>query len=136
MRLYLGEKMVGLPFFNAPWFDATADTLRKMPGVTDVFNPADHDREQGFEPMNCPHGTAEEASEHGFDRHAALKADWSWIADNSDGLVIGPLWKTSTGTISEIACHQALGLPVWESEAFLSGSRRELEPLLLVRRQK
>lgn len=130
MRLYLANKMVGKPWFNAPWFDQTADTLRHMHGVTHVFNPAEHDRTQGFEPMACPSGSEEEARAAGFDRRAALGADWAWIAEFSDGLVIGPDWRQSTGTISEIACHQALGLPVWESEVFLSGRRTKLPPIL------
>jgi hypothetical protein len=49
----------------------------------------------------------------------ALQSDWEWIAKYSNGLVIGPNWATSRGTISEIACHQALGLPVWETHIFL-----------------
>jgi hypothetical protein len=110
--------MQGKPYFNAPWFDLTTFNLRNVPGVANVFNPADEDRKMGFEPMMCPNGTAEEAIEFGFNRRRTLKADWSWIADNSDGLIIGPDWETSTGTISEIACHQALGLPVWESRIF------------------
>lgn len=112
-NLYLGNKMSGLPFFNAPWFDSTAARLRT---VTDgqVFNPAEWDRLRGFDPMKCPGGTIEEAAEAGFNLREALQSDWEWIARYSNGLVIGPDWSTSKGTISEIACHQALGLPVWE----------------------
>ena len=119
-RLYLGNKMVGKPYFNAPWFDLTALEIRRfIPEVTEVFNPADEDRKMGFDPMKCPNGTPSEAAEFGFDRRKTLKADWSWIAENSDGLVIGPDWETSTGTLSEIACHQALFLPVWEWRVFI-----------------
>ena len=53
-NLYLGNKMVGKPYFNAPWFDLTAAALRKYTGIHDVFNPADEDRRMGFEPMKCP----------------------------------------------------------------------------------
>lgn len=111
--LYLANKMAGVPYFNAPWFDETTAWLESVPCVSSVFNPAQHDREQGFEPMSCPNGTPEEALAAGFVLRKALRADWEWISRNSDGLVIGPDWRTSRGTISEIACHQALGLPVW-----------------------
>ncbi len=122
--LYLGNKMSGVPFFNAPWFDAAERTLRKLPGVRDVFNPAQHDRDMGFDPMNCPNGSKEEAVAAGFAIRKALGADWAWIAENSNGMIAGPSWARSPGTISEIACHQALGLPVWEWGHFLAAWSR------------
>src|ERR1700756_5942574 len=112
-NLYLGNKMTGIPFFNAPWFDSTAYDLRQLPGVTSVFNPADEDRRRGFEPMSVPSGDINEAKAAGFVAREALGADWAWIAEHSNGLIIGPQWASSKGTVSEIACHQALGLPVW-----------------------
>lgn len=117
-NLYLGNKMSRVPFFNAPWFDETAAWLRRVPGVASVFNPADEDRLNGFEPMNCPNGTMEEAIPAGFVASKALGADWAFIANYSDGLVIGPDALDSPGTISEIACHQALSKPVWEFKNF------------------
>lgn len=117
-HLYLGNKMAGKPYFNAPWFDLAAYEMRQIPGVQNVFNPADEDRKYGFEPMKCPDGSEEEARTMGFDRRRSLETDWKWIAQSSSGLVIGPDWPESPGTISEIACHQALGLPVWESSNF------------------
>ena len=130
-NLYLGNKMVGIPYFNAPWFDKTAIHIRSLPGVASVFNPADEDRRSGFDPMLCPNGSEEEATLLGFDRRRALGADWLWISTYSNGLVIGPDWERSTGTMSEIACHQALGLPVWEvSEFFDKIERRKDKDLL------
>lgn len=117
-HLYLGNKMTGRPFFNAPWFDASAAVLLSFPTVATVFNPAEHDRRMGFEPMHCPNGTPEESREAGFEPRKALGDDWMWIADFSDGLIVGPEWHDSPGTISEIACHQALKLPVWEYSVF------------------
>lgn len=132
-NLYLGNKMVGIPYFNAPWFDSEAEALRKYSGIRDVFNPAEADRRMGFEPMKCPNGTAEEAQAHGFERRRALGADWGWIAAFSDGMLAGPDWESSTGTISEIAAHQALGLPVWESEQFLCHMKADTVDYLLTR---
>lgn len=117
-NLYLGNKMVGIRQFNFPWFDETAEFLRRVPGVVSVFNPAERDRDTGFYPAPDSMGTFEEMAEDNFSRRVALGVDWAWIADFSDGMVIGPDWLKSTGTISEIACHQALGLPVWEFKNF------------------
>lgn len=114
MKLYLGNKMSGVPFFNAPWFDMAASYLATLKGVTDVFNPAQHDRDRGFDPSVCPSGSMEEASAAGFVLRDALGDDYAWITRNSDGLIVGPQWRESPGTISEIAVHQALRLPVWE----------------------
>jgi hypothetical protein len=120
VKLYLGNKMSGIPYFNAPWFDTAAAFLMTLPHVDEVFNPAQHDRDMGFDPMQCPNGSPEEAKAAGFEVHKALKADWSWIADHSDGLIVGPDWYNSPGTMSEVACHQALRLPVVEYMAYMS----------------
>jgi hypothetical protein len=130
-NLYLGNKMTGIPYFNVPWFNETAALLRIVRGVDQVFNPAEWDVLRGFDPMACPNGTTEEATAAGFNLRAALGADWKWIADNSNGLIVGPDWHTSKGTISEIACHQALGLPVWEWAIF----RKIFEPQTVIRPQ-
>jgi hypothetical protein len=118
-NLYLGNKMSGVPYFNAPWFDQMAWLLGTIPGVVSVFNPAEHDREMGFEPLGCPNGSLEEARKAGFVARDALTFDWNWIGTRSNGLIVGPDWKSSPGTISEVACHQALRLPVWELKMFL-----------------
>jgi hypothetical protein len=116
--LYLGNKMTGVPFFNAPWFDKTAKRLREVPGVDNVFNPAQHDRELGLDPMLCPSGDAEEARSFNVPAGKCLYDDLTWIYEFSKGMVVGPDWRTSSGTITEIAFHQALRLPVWEAHMF------------------
>lgn len=118
MRLYLANKMVGVAEFNFPWFDASAALLREIPLVTEVFNPAEEDRKLGFDATGLL-GTEEEAIAQGFDRRRTLGMDWHWIAARSDGCVVGPQWHHSSGARSEVACHQALGLPVWSLEDFL-----------------
>ncbi len=120
LNVYLANKMSGIPYFNAPWFDEAEGRLLALGSVGQVFNPAQHDRDAGFDPMKCPGGSQEEALAAGFNLRKALGADWAWIAANSDCLVVGPQWEDSPGTISEIACHQALRLPVWEFEVFLA----------------
>ena len=119
MRIYLANKMCGIPFFNAPWFDMAAEQLRHLPGVEAVFNPADHDREHGFEPMRCVSGTFEEAARYGFELSNALVADWTWIGTQADCVVLGPDWTDSKGAISEAACIQGLRKPAYEYAPFM-----------------
>lgn len=135
-KLYLSNKMTGIPYFNAPWFDATASILRVTPGVMEVFNPADEDRKVGFDPMTCPNGELGEAIANGFNARRALGADWSWIAANADALVVGPDWPISVGAISEIACAQALHLPVWESDVFFEYVKLGRPDLLALRQHQ
>jgi Domain of unknown function (DUF4406) len=123
MYVYIGNKMTGIPYFNFPWFDQAEATLLALPGVTSVFNPAAHDRAMGFVPMHCPNGSVEESEAAGFDLRSALGTDWCWIADNSDVMVVGPDWRSSKGTFSEVACHQALRLPVYEYDEFVQAMR-------------
>lgn len=117
MKIYIGNKMMGIRQFNFPWFDDAAFSLRKL-GI-EVFNPAERDRKAGFYPATDCMGTVEDMEALNFSRRGALAVDWAWIAANSDGMVAGPDWRKSTGTVSEIACHQALGLPVWEFDVFV-----------------
>lgn len=119
-KVYLANKMTGIPYFNAPWFDSSAAVLRSLPSVGEVFNPADHDRQMGFKPDKCPYGEPQEMTVQGFDPRLALKADYNWICEFSDALIVGKRWPDSPGTISEIAVHQALGLPAWELNVFLA----------------
>lgn len=131
-RLYIGNKMTEIPYFNAPWFDMAERVLRGIPIVAEVFNPAAHDRLQGFDPMRCPLGSKEESRAAGFNVRRALAADWAWIARNSTGMVAGPDWMRSPGARSEVACHHALGLPVWEYDVFVANwNSRRLDELAI-----
>ena len=119
MKIYLANKMAEVPYFNAPWFDKAAAELRALEGIEEVFNPVEHDRDMGFEPMSCPHGTFEEAAEHGFTLANALVADWTWIGTHADCVVLGPDWMNSKGAISEAGCIQGLRKPAYEYAPFL-----------------
>jgi hypothetical protein len=119
VRVYLSNKMTGIPYFNAPWFDKAAAELLALPGVRKVFNPAEHDRKRGLDPMTCPNGHPDEArAAGGPPLRQVLGDDWHWIAHYADCVVVGPLWTTSVGAISEIACIQALRKPAYEFEVF------------------
>jgi hypothetical protein len=131
-RFYIGNKMTAVPYFNAPWFDMAELELLKIPTVIQVFNPAEHDRSMGFDPMQCPNGSKEESQAAGFNVREALSADWEWIAKHSTGMIVGPDWTRSPGAKSEVSCHHALGLPVWDYDVFLKYWNHPNLPLLAV----
>ena len=105
MKLYLAGPMTGIEHYNFPAFDAAAKQLREA-GHT-VFNPAENDRENGF---NATGLQGHEAAEHGFDLRTALKQDLSWICDHAEGIALLPGWEESKGARAEVALAKALGL--------------------------
>jgi Domain of unknown function (DUF4406) len=118
MYLYLGGKMVGIPGLGFEAFDEGAALLRIL-GHT-VFNPADHDRDNGFDPGNEYLGTYADIDASGFNRREALRADLNWIMLNSQAMIlVDENWVTSPGTIAEIAAHQSIFLPVFMLTDFL-----------------
>lgn len=113
MRIYLAGPMTGYPHFNAPAFDAATARLRAAGHL--VFNPADNDRLNGFEPIGAT-GDAAEAAARGFDLRVALKQDLSWICDHAEALVLLEGWERSKGVRAEMALAEALGIPKYEME--------------------
>jgi hypothetical protein len=132
LNIYLSNKMTEIPYFNTPWFDQAALTLKLRKDVSDVFNPAEHDRIRGLEPMLCPKGLPEEAAAQGFQSlWKTLLEDYEYILTEAHAVIVGPDWRRSKGAISEVAIAQAVGLPVWEYAAFLEqGTAAPSLPLL------
>lgn len=110
MKIYLAGPMTGLPNFNFPAFDAAAAALERH-GHT-VFNPAQMDRDVGFDPSST------KVSKE-FLRDA-LRRDLSAICD-ADAIAMLPGWENSGGAKIEwsLACH--LGLEVIYLSEWLSG---------------
>jgi hypothetical protein len=102
--------MTGYEHFNAPAFDVAALLLREA-GHT-VFNPAENDRENGFDPSGMS-GDPAEAKALGFDLRTALKQDLSWICDHAEGLALLPGWMNSRGAMAEVSLAHALGIPAF-----------------------
>lgn len=127
MFLYLGGKMVGRREFGAKDFNAAAHKLRALDCVEFVFNPAEKDKEEGFDTSGM-RGTHREMDAAGFDRRRALGWDFAWIVAHSQGMVVLPNWKQSPGAFAEVAVHQACYLPVWDLRGFLHANG---DPVLL-----
>jgi hypothetical protein len=101
VKIYLAGPMTGLPDFNFPAFDAAAAVLEAE--GHDVANPAQMDRDVGFDPSST--SVSKE-----FLRDA-LRRDLSAICD-ADAIAMLPGWEKSGGARVEwtLACH--LGLEV------------------------
>jgi len=105
--------MTGIDHFNTPAFDAAAFLLREA--GHEVFNPAENDRENGFDSSGMS-GDPHEAAANGFSLRLALKQDLSWICDHAEALVLLEGWERSKGVRAEMALAEALGLPKYELE--------------------
>jgi hypothetical protein len=134
LRIYIAGPMRGIEAFNFPAFDAAAEQLRAL--GYEVFNPADHDREQHGDAVNdSATGDLDDIADTGFTLRAALAADAAWICEHADAVALLPGWDSSKGASAEAALGRALGLLVEPLAAFVGGvippQRREREPVVL-----
>lgn len=106
MRIYLAGPMTGLPDYNFPAFDHATKQLRAL-GHT-VFNPAENDRDNGFDASGLE---GHEAERLGFSVRRALKQDLSWICDHAEAVAVLPDWHRSKGALTETTLATALGIP-------------------------
>lgn len=103
MKLYLAGPMRGYERHNFPAFDGAAGKLRAI-GL-EVFNPADHDREIGFDEstVEVPEGTLQ----------AMMRWDLSRVME-VDAVVFLPGWERSKGACAERTVAHYLGLPCYD----------------------
>lgn len=102
MKTYLAGPMTGLPLFNFPAFDAAAELLTQR--GHDVINPAQLDRDVGFDPSQTESVSKE------FLRDA-LRRDLSALCD-ADAIAMLPGWENSGGARIEWQLATHLGLDV------------------------
>ena len=107
-KVYVAGPMRGIKDFNFPAFDEASAYLRRL-GAT-VVNPADHDREMGFEGIGMT-GHEPLTDREDFDLKATLKWDLEQVAD-SDAVAVLEGWENSSGAKAEVALAHALGVPV------------------------
>lgn len=109
MHAYIAGPMTGLPEYNFPAFDAAAVVVRAA-GYT-AFNPAENDRDNGFDADGLE---GHEAERLGFSLRRALNQDLSWICEHADVIVLLDGWQNSKGVAAEVALAKALGIPQYE----------------------
>ncbi len=99
--VYIAGPMRGYDQFNFPSFDAAAAKLRADGWI--VLNPAEHDRESGFdETLN---------NLDGFDMRKAFRWDMNAIL-RSDAIYMLPGWEKSSGATIEKQVAEFVGSEV------------------------
>jgi hypothetical protein len=117
IRIYLCGPMRGFFLFNFPAFDKAATALREL--GHEVFSPADHDRENGFDESLG-------LEENSYTLRDALEADLCWIIREAEAVVCLDGWEKSRGAMAEVHTAFCIGIPVYELGNFPRG---EWEPV-------
>ena len=99
MRAYLAGPMRGIPLFNFPAFHAAAARFRAA--GYDVFNPAEQDEAEGFNPVT----DQAEPTEY------YMRRDLPEVCA-SDVLLLLPGWRNSGGALNEFAVAKMCGLKI------------------------
>jgi len=94
--LYLSGPMTGIPAMNFPAFHAIAAQLRSE-GYT-VLNPAETDNGDTSKPWAY-----------------YIRKDIRMVCD-ADAIVVLPGWQNSKGARIEVACAEAMGMPVLDTD--------------------
>lgn len=97
--IYIAGPMRSIEKFNFPAFDKAAEEWRKA--GWNVINPADLDREVGFEPEHPDK----------FCIREAMGRDTKAICEKCDAVAFLPGWEKSSGAKAERALADAIGIP-------------------------
>jgi hypothetical protein len=116
--IYIAGPMKGYPKFNFDAFDAAAAQLARD-GWTPI-NPAQLDRDTGFDPERDPLTPA-------FLKEA-MKRDLLALLE-ADALVLLPGWPNSKGALAEKAVAQWRGIPVYTLNEKMDLARWLMVPL-------
>lgn len=104
--IYVGGPMSGYPQHNFPAFDRAAAWLRSA-GWSKVVNPADLDRELGYDPNNDPDPAM---------YREMMRRDIAELVQ-CDAIALLPYWDQSPGATTEHGVAVACGLAVIEIPA-------------------
>jgi hypothetical protein len=102
-RIYIAGPMSNLPLYNFPAFDGAAGRLERF-GWKPI-NPAEMDRQIGFDPSKDP------VTKEFLDN--ALKRDTDAIINQADAMVMLPGWEKSTGAKAEYHLARWKHIPVY-----------------------
>ena len=102
--IYIAGPMRGIPLWNFPAFDRAAAALR-LQGWT-VFNPAEHDRDEGLDENDYPKLPA------WFTLEKALQWDFARIIEAGNICLLDG-WEESSGAAKELRVAEDIGAKVW-----------------------
>lgn len=108
--------MRGRYHFNFPAFDAAAERF-KMLGWQ-VFNPADFDRDTGFEPADLPDDYDWKTAPDSFDLKEAMARDIEAIMQ-ATAIAMLPGWEHSTGAQAEYHLAKWRNIEILDAETGL-----------------
>ena len=106
-RAYIAGPMRHYAEFNFPAFHAAEYHLQHE--GWEVFSPARHDLERGFDPAGM---TGEEEPE-GFGIRDCMHDDLAWITKNADAVFALDGWEKSRGAVAEVAAAFSIGIPAY-----------------------
>lgn len=102
MKGYLAGPMRGYHLFNFPAFDKEAAKLREQ--GHEVFSPAEHDRENGFDPETSRLEDFDMREAILWDLKAILESECVWV-------MLG--FEDSMGCAVECALARFLNIPIY-----------------------
>jgi len=111
--IYIAGPMRGIARYNFPAFDRAAEDLVKC--GWQIKNPAQLDRDAGFDPVTLPSDHNWHTTPPGFDFPACRRRDIEAI-EKSDAMYMLKGWSKSTGAQAEHAYATWMGIPIygWE----------------------
>lgn len=124
LKTYIAGPTTGLRHFNYEKFSSAQVEIRIHLDPANIFNPADHDLDMGFNPYcfdtgdikapTCKNTSPHHAKKnHQFSLRAALAWDTARITE-SDFITLLPGWSLSKGTRAGLALAFALKIPVFQ----------------------
>jgi len=113
MRIYLANKMRGMPLYNWPWFEAAAKVLRAK--GHEVVNPTEIDEALGvvFVEFDTDHAITDVRLTEKYDFASVIGRDLAVVL-SCDGIVLGPDWASSQGARMERCVAIDNGLAVFD----------------------
>jgi len=108
-RIYIAGPMRGIPLYNFPAFDVREHLLQKE--GWEVVNPAEIDRQSGFDASDLPKDHDWDTLPEGFNLRLTVQQDIIALAGCSH-IYLMKGWESSSGARAEFAVSQWLGLEV------------------------
>jgi len=114
MIYYIAGPMRGIPFYNFPAFDATDKRLNAL--GHQVLNPAEMDRQVGFDAMTLPESSDWSKIPENFSLEECVERDLDAVKA-CDVIYLLRGWETSEGSKAELAVAKWLGKKVEYEES-------------------
>jgi hypothetical protein len=114
-KAYIAGPMRGVDLYNFPAFDETAERYRQY--GYEVFNPADLDRQKGFDPEELPVDFDFSQAPEGFQLNETIRDDVTELL-SCNVIVMLPGWEDSKGARAEHALARWAELNVVYENAY------------------